>query len=601
MNFEGDGQARCLRILQMIASMEPLKNTLEVLAGIAAALVTGGKAAVLVLKGQLLTVESARGFSERELDWMAGMSISRLTADSFRLPCSPVKFIVRTILSGAGEVLGAIVAGPAEAFPHRRDSESHLETIEGLAALAIEQSHLVEELNYRLEHDSLTDLYDRLSIERRISEALAFHQANKALSTPGGSGSRVALIAIGIDRFHRVNAALGHLVGNGLLRQAAQRLRQNCGPNAVLGRAGGDEFLVLIPHLTSNDEAAAMAERLLVLLRMPCRIGDHELSVTAAAGIGVSSQEDYRPEDLEARAYAALDHAKTLGGNQSAFFDSSMVTVSPEYLELESKLRGALDRNQLLLHFQPQVALDDYAMVGVEALLRWQHPDLGLVSPCSFIPIAEQGGLISDIGEWALGEGIRQMTAWKKEMVAWRKCEVGTLRMGVNVSPVQFRRQDFVRRILEIVDRACFDPGELLLEITEGAILTDLDHARPQMERLREAGIRFAIDDFGTGYSSLSYLQKLPVDHIKIDRSFVQEIVSPGQRHPVLENILRLASELGISATAEGIETQEQADALVAMGCQEGQGFLFSRPLPSEEMISWFQMEPGIAHPTCTI
>jgi diguanylate cyclase (GGDEF)-like protein len=564
--------------------MEPLKNTLKALAELAGGLVMDGKAAVLVVKGQVLTIESASGFSERELDWMAAMSVSRLTTQSFKLPCSSVELVIRTVLSGAGEVLGAVVVGPAAAFVHR-GVESPLETLEGLAALAIEQSHLEEELSYRLEHDSLTDLYDRLSIERRMSEAL---------SKQGEGGSRVALIVIGIDRFHRVNAALGQRVGNGLLRQAAERLQQSCGPNTVLGRAGGDEFLVLIPHLASTAEAAMMAERLLVVLRMPYRIGDHELSVTAAAGIGVSSREDYQPENLEARAYAALDHTKSLGGNQSAFYDSSMVTVSPEYLELESRLRGALNGHQLLLHYQPQVALDDYAIVGVEALLRWQHPDLGLVSPCSFIPMAERGGLISEIGEWALEEGIRQTAAWKKR-------GLGTLRMGVNVSPIQFRRPDFTNRILEIVDRTGFDARELLLEITEGAIMPDLDHARDQMERLREAGIHFAVDDFGTGYSSLSYLQKLPFDKIKIDRSFVREIVAPGERHPVLENILRLASELGISTIAEGIETQQQADALVAMGCQEGQGFLFSRPLPGFEMMSWFQLESGIVHPTCTL
>ena len=324
-----------------------------------------------------------------------------------------------------------------------------------------------------------------------------------------------------------------------------------------------------------------MAERFLASVRMPFLIEDHELSVTASAGISISSHEDYRPEDLEARAYAALDYAKSLGGNQSALFDCSMVTVSREYLELETKLRGALEGRELLLYYQPQVALETFSLVGVEALLRWQHPDLGLVSPGAFIPIAEQGGLIGEIGEWALEEGLRQLAIWKK----WG---VGPLRMGVNVSPHQFRRRDFARRILDILDRSGLGAGELLLEITEGAVMQDLDHAVAQINRLRNAGIRFAIDDFGTGYSALSYLQKIPADEIKIDRTFVQEILSAGHRPPLLANILRLASELGISTIAEGIETREQAEALTAMGCQEGQGFLFSRPLPGIEMVSWF-------------
>jgi diguanylate cyclase (GGDEF)-like protein len=565
-------ESRRLEILQMIARMEPLKNTLRALVMVAGELVSGGKAALLLVKGQKLSVAAASGLSELAQDCLASLAVPGLACDPFRLPETNVDLVFRTVLSGAGEVLGGLVFGPAAAISQNPEIESHLATLEGLATLAIEQSHLVEELNYRLEHDSLTGLYDRLSIERRMSEALAV----SARSGPG-----VALIVLAIDRFRRVNAALGCRVGNGLLRQTAQRLERNMGSSTNVGRAGGDEFLVLVPHLSSTNEAIVMAERLLASVRMPYLIEDHELSVTAAAGISISSQEDYRPEDLEARAYAALDYAKSLGGNQSALFDCSMVTVSPEYLELETKLRGALEGRELLLYYQPQVSLETFSLVGVEALLRWQHPDLGLVSPSAFIPMAEQGGLIGEIGEWALKEGIRQLAIWKK----WG---VGPLRLGVNVSPHQFRRRDFARRILDIFDHSGLDAGELLLEITEGAVMQDLDHAVAQINRLRDAGIRFAIDDFGTGYSALSYLQKIPADEIKVDRTFVQEILSAGHRPPLLANILRLASELGISTIAEGIETREQADALAAMGCRQGQGFLFSRPLPGIEMVSWF-------------
>jgi len=394
-----------------------------------------------------------------------------------------------------------------------------------------------------------------------------------------------------MDRFRRINGALGHHVGNKLLREVADRLQLNCGRKALLGRAGGDEFFILIPNLASADEAAGFAERLLAALRRTFVIGDHELSVTASAGIGISSPEAYRPEDLESRAFAALEHAKKLGGNQSAFFDCSMAIVSPEYLELEGRLRGALSGRELLLYYQPQLALHDHTTIGVEALLRWQHPDMGLVSPVAFIPMAEQGGLISEIGEWAIEEGIRQL-------LAWRKWGLGNLRMGINVSPIQFRRRDFTRRVLEILDRTGFDSGDLLLEITEGTIMQDLDFAVAQMNRLREAGIRFGIDDFGTGYSSLSYLQRLPADQLKIDRSFVQEILCSGQRPPLLENVLRLARELGINTIAEGIETQEQADVLASLGCQEGQGFLFSKPLPGLEMVSWFRRAGQLTNTT---
>jgi diguanylate cyclase (GGDEF)-like protein len=578
-----------LKILQMISAMQPLASTLTALSEAVVGLACGGKAAVLLVKSQRLTIGSASGFLAGDLDCIEGLPASRLTTGALRLPCSTADFAVRTVLSGAGELLGGILIGLAVAPAPRPEIEIQLQNLEGLTALAIEQSHLVEELNYRLEHDALTDVYDRLSIERRLSEAMN-GTLGETIGESARCGKRIALIVIGIDRLRLVNSALGHRVGNELLRQAAQRLRRNCGTNAVVGRAGGDEFLVLIPHLSSTDAAGATAERLTDLLRMPFSIGDHELKVTATAGIGISSAEACQAQDIEARAYAALEYAKSLGGNQKAFFDCSMVSVSPEYLELETRLRGALGGRELLLYYQPQLALNNYSTVGVEALLRWRHPDLGLISPCSFIPMAEEGGLISEIGEWALEEGLRQLAAWKR-------LGMSTLRMGINVSPLQFRRRNFTRRVLELVDRSGSDTSELLLEITEGTVMQDFDYAVAQINRLRDAGIRFAIDDFGTGYSSLSYLQKLPADQIKIDLSFVQEIEAADDRPPLLENILRLASELGIAVIAEGIETQEQADALAAMGCHEGQGFLFSRPLPGIEITSWLRgpgVEPGL-------
>jgi diguanylate cyclase (GGDEF)-like protein len=583
-----DWENRRLAILQMIASMQPMNEILAAIAETLMLTASPGGSAVLRVKDLKLRVAAAAGFSNREIETLSSLSTSLLDGSRFHLGNRQGEFRLRAILSGAGEVLGALLLrlpGLADGDPEdpagRPEIDPRFENLEAFTALALEQNHLLEELSYRSEHDALTDVFDRLAVERVLAKALA-------AACPGSSihSRKVALIVIGIDRQRRINAALGHNVGNQLLREAARRLSLNCGDQAILGRAGGDEFLILMPELTAVEEAAVLARRLLALTRLPFVIGDHELSITAAAGISVSSPEAFRPEHLEARAYAALEYAKSLGGNQCCFFDSSMATVSPGYLELETHLRGALAGRELQLYYQPQLALAGFSTVAVEALLRWQHPELGLVSPCSFIPMAEEGGLIGEIGEWALEEGLRQLADWQRSGIQ-------NLRLGVNVSPLQFRRRDFARRVLEILERAGFDGRDLVLEITEGTIIQDLDFAVAQMNRLRDAGIRFAIDDFGTGYSSLSYLQRLPAFQLKIDRSFVGEIRYPGQRPPLLAGILRLANELGVSTLAEGIETLDQANALQSMGCQEGQGFLFSKPLPANELGAWYRKAHG--------
>ncbi|MGH9667587.1 MAG: putative bifunctional diguanylate cyclase/phosphodiesterase, partial [Bryobacteraceae bacterium] len=286
--------------------------------------------------------------------------------------------------------------------------------------------------------------------------------------------------------------------------------------------------------------------------------------------------------DLESRAYTALEYAKRAGRNQVAVFDSSMVGASPERLALEQRLRQALPNGELLMNYQPQIELATGAATGVEALLRWKHPELGFVSPGTFIPIAEENGLICSFGEFALYESLRQA-------IAWRRQGMRSVRVCVNVSPLQFCRPDFAGRTIAAIQEFEIDPSQLELEITEGVIMQNVDAALVHMNRLREIGVQFAIDDFGTGHSSLAYLQKLPIQRIKIDRSFIKDITKASERPALVVNIIRLAHALGVPAIVEGIETLEQAIALTAMGCEEAQGYLFSKPLLGQELFHWTQ------------
>lgn len=561
-----------LAILEMAARGEPLEDTLATVASVVAALCSGAPCAILLLRDDHVTVAASRRMPPGEREALAQIPLSWLTADP-GIGVTLKDYVLRLLVSAAGEVLGALVLSRDPNTPPESNVEARLAALESIAVLAIEHSNLLEELTYRAQHDSLTRVWNRVSFDDRLSQEIF---------TSRQTGARLGVLYLDLDHFRLINDVVGHQTADVLLRQIAGRFQRHMRPSDFISRAGGDEFLFLVPHLSTPEEAHAVGERLLASLEAPFLIGDHELCVTASIGISVSQSSDVRVKELESRAYTALEHAKRSGRNQVAVFDSSMTGVSPERLALEQRLRQALPNGELLMNYQPQIDLATGIFTGAEALLRWKHPELGLVSPGTFIPIAEENGLICSFGEFALYEALRQA-------VAWRRQGLGPVRIGVNVSPLQFCRPDFARRTIATVQEFDIDPSQLELEITEGVIMQNVDAALAHMNRLREIGVQFSIDDFGTGHSSLAYLQKLPIQRIKIDRSFVKDIAKASERPALVTNIIRLAHALGVPAIVEGIETLEQAIALTAMGCEEGQGYLFSKPLTASEFLGWAQ------------
>lgn len=566
---DADFEQRRLALIEMAAGDGPLEDTLDAIAAMIGGLSAGRRSAVLLLRDDRFKVAAARGLSAPEREALANVSPEVLSGPGPAL--APGGFTLRPLVSAAGEVLGAIGFCPAAECQPDPMQEERLSALGSIAVLAVEHCNLLEELTYRAQHDSLTRVWNRLSFEDRLT---------RALSSARHSNSRLGVLYLDLDHFRLINDVAGHQVGDVLLRQIAERFQRHTRPSDVIARAGGDEFLFLIPSLETPDEARAVGERLLAGLEPPFTIGDHELFVSASIGISVSNTADTRVKDLESRAYTALEHAKRSGRNQVAVFDASMTGHSSERLALEHRLRQALPNGELLMNYQPQVELGTGALTGVEALIRWRHPELGLVSPGTFIPIAEESGLICSFGEFALYETLRQS-------LFWREHGLTSLRVCVNVSPLQFCRPDFARRTIATIREFEIDPSQLELEITEGVVMQNVEAALGHMNQLREIGVQFAIDDFGTGHSSLAYLQKLPIQRIKIDQAFVKEITLATDRPPLVANIIRLAHALDVPAIVEGIETLEQAVALTAMGCEEAQGYFFSKPLAPRELPGW--------------
>ena len=452
--------------------------------------------------------------------------------------------------------------------------EKNVEIFESLAGFAIERDHLFTELTWRAEHDSLTDLCNRQWFEGKLASTAA--EARRTAAS-------FSVLCLNIDRFRLINDVLGYRVGNRVLREIAARLRRHLAPREEIARAGGNEFLFLICRVTRPEEARAAAERFLRCFEEPFLIDGHELYISASIGAAFVHGGDVAAEEIESRAFAAMACAKGRGSNQVAIFEPSMLRNSRERLEIGNLLRQALSNGQLELHYQPQVQVATGEFTGVEALLRWKHDAIGFVSPETFIPVAEEAGLIAAFGEWAIAQTLRQCAIWKRE-------GLGPIRVAVNISPAHFAQEDFAGRFRALVAEA--EPGgcaTLELELTESVLIANLDRARAVMDDLAGSGACFAIDDFGTGHSSLAYLQKLPIQRLKIPQTFIREISTAQDRPALAANIIRLARDLGVSCIAEGVETPEQAAALTAMRCGEAQGFLYSKPMPGAELSRWLR------------
>jgi diguanylate cyclase (GGDEF)-like protein len=472
------------------------------------------------------------------------------------------------ISSGGSELLGYLaVYLPAPRRPTTADLE-FLDLTGGLAGIAVEHRRLIDELAYRAHHDPLTRIPNRILFQDRLQQAV---------SVAGRYGHSVGLLYMDLDRFKLVNDLLGHAAGDALLQQVARRLQGRIRRSDTLARVGGDEFAVLLPQLEGPSGAARVARDLVDVLHAPFHVDDHELFVSASIGLSLYPQDGREAEVLERKAALAMYHAKNHGKNNFQCFAEEMRPASPERLELELHLRRALERGELSLHYQPQVELESSSLAGVEALLRWNHNSMGMISPATFVPIAEETGIIVPIGAWVVERACLQARAWQS---AGR----GPAKVAVNVSPLQFDQRDFVEGVARTVARTGLEPHRLELELTESLVMRDIDEAARRMDRIRALGARISIDDFGMGHSSLSYLQRLPIDTLKIDRGFVREIKAASDRPPLVQAIIALAHGLEKQVIAEGVETGPQAEALRAMGCDQAQGFYFGGALAPEDL-----------------
>lgn len=423
-----------------------------------------------------------------------------------------------------------------------------------------------ERLLHLAHFDALTGLPNRALFTDRINYALSMAQRGRA---------QLAVMFLDLDHFKNVNDNLGHRIGDALLVEVAKRLKSAMREEDTASRLGGDEFILVLPGTDVNG-AVHVAEKLLETVAQRCQIEQHELVITPSIGIAMYPDDGEDFDTLSKCADVAMYRAKRDGRNNFRFFTTEMQVHSARSLQLENALRRALERDQLYLHYQPQMSLQDGRIIGAEALLRWQHPELGMVSPAEFIPIAESSGQILQIGEWVLRTAAHQMKSWMDSGLA-------PMIIGVNLSAVQFRHPNLPELVTQILDSVQLPPQYLELELTEGVAMDDPLGAIAVMDSLHERGIRMSIDDFGTGYSSLSYLKRFRVYKLKIDQSFVRDITDDPEDKAIVSAIISLASSLGLQTIAEGVETAGQLAFLREQGCNEVQGYYFSKPLPAEQ------------------
>ncbi|NND74443.1 MAG: EAL domain-containing protein [Ilumatobacter sp.] len=446
------------------------------------------------------------------------------------------------------------------------------EAVDGIVATfrdVTEQRDLEKQLSHRAFHDELTGLANRALFLDRMDHALRITRLD---SDP------VVVLFVDLDDFKSVNDALGHSVGDQLLRHIADQIRVTAGSGDTPARLGGDEFAILLEDRGGVDRALGMAESLLDMLREPVMLGGYDLTVLASVGVAVATQ-GMSTSSLLRDADIAMYEAKRAGKGQIKIFDPAMRLGATKHLEFRSELSTAVETGQLRLVFQPQIDMRTGEVIGAEALVRWRHPERGDVMPDEFVPIAERSGLINTIGAWTIDESVRHAKRWQRS---------GPREMSVNVSAVQLRYHGFVDQVATALRTHDLDPGRLTLEITETVLVNEIEAASDVLADLRALGVRIAIDDFGTGYCSLSYLQRFPVDIVKIDKQFVDELAGDRRSSSLAQMILQMTTSLGVTSVAEGIERPEQVTALRRMGCDIGQGFLLSRPLEADVIMERF-------------
>ncbi|MHC5596201.1 MAG: EAL domain-containing protein [Nostoc sp.] len=502
-----------------------------------------------------------------------GQSISGLTQ---KFPVAEQEFLIRDGIQSLllvplcleNELWGYL--GLADCTSERYWSSHEESTLLTMAASIIgtqQRQQVEEKIRYQALHDLLTGLPNRLLFNELLT---------KTLPNATRNGESLAVIFLDLDRFKVINDTLGHTLGDELLQSLAQRLKDSLRGGDTIARWGGDEFTILLPRINDIEEVTLVAERILQGLEDAFHLQGHELYVTASLGIALLDNNSPDTETLIQHADAALYYAKDKGRNNYQFYSVSLSAKNPELLTLEKSLRYALERNEFTLYYQPRVNIATGEITSMEALLRWQHPEMGLVAPSLFIPLVEESGLIVPIGEWTLRTACIQNKIWQDAGFA-------PIMIAVNLSLKQFRQPKLVETIATILEQTGLEPRFLELEIMETTAIEDLDFTRRVLDNLQQMGVYISIDDFGTGHSSLSRLQLLPVHNLKIDKSFIQNLTQDVKVAHIIKAIVTLGHSLGLKLTAEGVEKEEELEFLKSINCEDVQGFLFYRPLSAQK------------------
>jgi diguanylate cyclase (GGDEF)-like protein len=479
-------------------------------------------------------------------------AIQAMRAGAFDYVTKPLDF----------ELVRAAVSRALEYQSVRRSNRRHARELEELV------KRRTAELDHLIYHDALTGLPNRSQFEDRLGQALSAAERD---------GRTLAVMVYSLDRLRTINETLGYLNGDEALRAVARRLAAALPPGGMAARWGGNEFAVLLTQVRGADDVVAATLAAREALKAPLTVGGHELSVSTSAGIGMYPCDGLDAAGLLRKALAALRRAKEHGGGDYQFYAAEINVRALAHLILENSLRRAVENDELVLHYQPQVDTATGKVVTLEALVRWRHPEHGLIPPMEFIPMAEETGLIIPIGEWVLRQACAQAKAWQDEGFE-------ALPVAVNLSVRQFRRKDLPELVARVLDETRLPPSCLRLELTESCVMEDVGFAAGVLRELKAKGVGVSVDDFGTGYSSLSYLRRLPVDELKIDRSFVHAATDDEDDAAVVAAVIQLAHTLRLQVVAEGVETEAQLELLRSLGCGRAQGYLFSRPQPAEEV-----------------